>query len=73
MSSDSDTRTETAPALLAAWGPKLAPVIASMIAVRPNLAARLLLAPTRVIHIISAYVQQTRRALSCGHGRCDLE
>jgi hypothetical protein len=49
-------RTETAPTLLMVWGPQ-APVIASLITCRPALGARLMLAPKKVIHALSAYVQ----------------
>jgi hypothetical protein len=51
---------EVAP-MLAMWG-KIAPVVASLIVARPALAARLMLAPSRIVHALAAYVQHAHAA-----------
>ena len=48
------TSTESAP-LLRPWG-AMSPLVARMIAARPGLAARLMLAPRRAIHAVGAFV-----------------
>lgn len=49
-------RREFAPMMVRVWG-SLSPVIAKLIVERPNLAHRLALAPSRVIHAIAVYTQ----------------
>lgn len=43
------------------WG-EIAPVVASLIVTRPTLAASLVLAPTRIVHVLGAYVQHAHAA-----------
>lgn len=50
------TRHELAPMLARVWG-HLAPNIAKLIVEKPNLAHRLTLAPSRVIHAVAIYVE----------------
>jgi hypothetical protein len=58
---------ETAPTL-AAWG-DTASIVASLVVVRPSLAARLMLASSRIVHSLAAYMQL---AHSEGHAVGDI-
>ena len=48
---------ETAPMISLVWGQNLASVVAALIVDHPGLAARIALAPRRVVHALAAYIQ----------------